>query len=330
MTLRLSVDADAWRSHVASTANALGAGAGVDSANARDALLPVVKGNGYGFGRRVLMPYAATLSRSVAVGTVHELHDVPGNLRPFVLTPLGAAVTSATPSIAVRADAVLALGAAHDLNVLATLGLRHAVVIKVESSMHRYGVKPADALALRRQAESAGHQVVAWSVHLPLTGNDDERVREVIALATELSVDLPLHVSHVGSAAAALRAAVQQPVVVRTGTHLWLGGKSMLTLHADVIAVRTATTQHAGYRATTVRPGARLVMVGCGSSHGVGPLDDGRSPFHFAKRRLSMLEAPHMHTTMLAVDDEPCPQEGDWVDVQQPLTRVQPDTIAWH
>ena len=36
-----------------------------------------------------------------------------------------------------------------------------------------------------------------------------------------------------------------------------------------------------------------------------------------------------MHTTMLMVNDAPCPQAGDWVDVQQPLTRVHPDMIAW-
>jgi hypothetical protein len=36
-----------------------------------------------------------------------------------------------------------------------------------------------------------------------------------------------------------------------------------------------------------------------------------------------------MHTTMLSVTDEECPQEGDWVDVQQPLTRVYPDVVVW-
>jgi alanine racemase len=144
-----------------------------------------------------------------------------------------------------------------------------------------------------------------------------------------LSTDIPLHVSHVGASAASLRDAVAHRVVVRTGTHLWLGDKSMLALHADVIAVRVATAGAAGYRATPVVRDARLVMVGCGSSHGVGALDDGRSPFHFGRRRLEMLEAPHMHTTMLMVNDAPCPQAGDWIDVQQPLTRVHVDVIAW-
>ena len=39
-------------------------------------------------------------------------------------------------------------------------------------------------------------------------------------------------------------------------------------------------------------------MVGAGTAHGVQPLDDGRSPFHFARQRLALLEPPHMHTSM--------------------------------
>ena len=313
MTLRLSVDTDAWRSHVAATAAVLGE------------LLPVVKGNGYGFGRAQLMTHAASLGTDVAVGTVHELADVPSGSRPFVLTPVGSGVDTL-----VRRDAVLAIGSVRDLDVLKAIGAQNPVVIKIESSMHRYGTAVANASELRQRAESAGHMVVAWSAHLPLNGTDDDRVAEASAIAASLTTDIPFHVSHIGGAAARLRAAVKHRVVVRTGTTLWLGDKSMVSLHTDVIAVRTTTSTSAGYRASAVPTGARLVMVGCGSTHGVGVLDDGRSPFHFAKRRLNMLEAPHMHTTMLALTDEPCPNEGDWVDVQQSMTRVHPDVIIWN
>jgi hypothetical protein len=37
-----------------------------------------------------------------------------------------------------------------------------------------------------------------------------------------------------------------------------------------------------------------------------------------------------MHTSMLIVNAEsPCPQHGDSIDVQQPMTRVFPDVIDW-
>lgn len=312
MTLRLSVESAAWQKHVSEMARTLGD------------VLPVVKGNGYGFGRSTLMSHAGTISSDVAVGTVHELGDVPLAMRPFVLTPVGVGV-SAIP----RADTVLTVGSQRDLNVLSSLGARHEVVIKIESSMHRYGVSATEAASLREMAERAGHRVVAWSLHLPLAGTENDHANEAIASARSLSPDIPMHVSHVGSAVALLRESLQHHITVRSGTQLWLGDKSMLALHADVIAVRRPAAASAGYRSSAIAPSARLVMIGCGSSHGVSALDDGRSPFHFAKRRIDMLEPPHMHTTMLVVTDEPCPRDGDWVDVQQPLTRVQPDVIEW-
>ena len=316
MTLRLTVKSGAWQDYVRSVVTQLGD------------ILPVVKGNGYGFGRSELLTHAKSITRDVAVGNVHELTDVPHDMRPFVLTPVGVGVTSVP-----RADAVLTIGSTRDLAVLATLHVKNPVVIKVESSMHRYGVGAVDAARLRAQAESAGHDVIAWSVHLPLAGTEDAHADEAIAIARELAADLPIHLSHIGGAVQRVRSAVTHRVMVRTGTHLWLGDKSMLGLHADVIAVRPSTFATAGYRATALShagtPTQRIVMVGCGSANGVAALDDGRSPFHFAKHRLHMLEAPHMHTTMLSVTDEECPQEGDWVDVQQPLTRVYPDVVVW-
>ena len=320
MTLRLTVESGAWHAHVRDVVASYGD------------VLPVVKGNGYGFGRAELMPHAQAISRDVAVGTVHELTDVSATQRPFVLTPVGVGVDNVA-----RRDAVLAITSTHDLGVLKQLGVANPVVIKIESSMHRYGSAANEAEDLRKRAEAAGHQVVAWSVHLPLAGSDDSHASEAIAIASGLATDLPLHLSHIGAAVQQVRASTSHHVVMRTGTHLWLGDKSMVALHADVIAVRTTTASAAGYRATKISTGANtcLVMVGCGSSHGVGALGSvdalggGSSPFHFARQRLAMLEPPHMHTTMLSVDGDPCPQAGDWVDVQQPMTRVYPDVIAW-
>lgn len=312
MTLRLSVESGAWRNHIERVATELGD------------VLPVVKGNGYGFGRVALLPHAIRFSNDVAVGTVYEIGDVPDTMRPFVLMPVGAGVTTAP-----RRDAVLAVGSLHDLDVLQHLGVKNPVVIKVESSMHRYGVAASEASELRQRAHAAGHEVVAWSLHLPLAGSDDDHVNEAIALAKNLAVDLPLHVSHIGAGVQRLRSAVTHHVIVRTGTHLWLGDKSMISLQTDVIAMRDSPAATAGYRATKLQSGTRLVMVGCGSSHGITEVDNGKSPFHFARERLAMFEAPHMHTTMLCVGTSSSLREGDWVDVQQPLTRVAPDVTEW-
>ena len=117
--------------------------------------------------------------------------------------------------------------------------------------------------------------------------------------------------------------------MARLGTALWHGDKSFLALRADVVEVRTVRArERAGYRLTDVRAAGTLVMVGAGTAHGVHPLPDGRSPFHFARRRLALLEPPHMHTSMVFVPaGDPIPAVGDEIDVQQPLTYVRVDRV---
>ena len=75
---------------------------------------------------------------------------------------------------------------------------------------------------------------------------------------------------------------------------------------------------------------ATIVMIGAGTAHGVQPLDDGRSPFHFARRRLALLEPPHMHVAMALVPaGEPAPSSGGVVDVQRPLITTLVDEVRW-
>jgi len=50
-------------------------------------IVPVVKGNGYGFRRWNLMPLAGELANEIAVGTIFEVRDVPTHVTPIVLTP---------------------------------------------------------------------------------------------------------------------------------------------------------------------------------------------------------------------------------------------------
>ena len=97
----------------------------------------------------------------------------------------------------------------------------------------------------------------------------------------------------------------------------------------DVHPVRSGVT--AGYRATPAPDDGWLVLVGAGSAHGAAPLDGGRSPFHHARRRVALLEAPHMHTSMLFLPaaDGPPPATGDWVDLQRPLITTTVDEVRW-
>ena len=92
--------------------------------------------------------------------------------------------------------------------------------------------------------------------------------------------------------------------------------------------------ERVGYRQVEVAGDGHLVMVTAGSAHGVQALPadgDGptRSPFHFARRRLDLVEPPHMHTSMVFVPaGGPVPAVGDQIDVQHPLTRTLVDRIV--
>jgi alanine racemase len=321
VTLTLYVDGVAWRRRAGAVLDRYGD------------VIAVVKGNGYGFGRRRLAGIAGELGvERLAVGTVHELAGLPATAalaelpagateRPIVLTPASAA------DALVGAEATLTVGSVLDVVALTAAGHREPVVVKLASSMRRYGAEPDELPALLGALAGAGLAVDSFALHLPLTGDPVE----VEAWVPFLPAGVPLAVSHLDAEALATirRRHPDRRFPVRLGTALWHGDKATLALRADVMATRPIEPgQSAGYRQVGVPGAGTLVMVGTGTAHGIHPLPDGRSPFHFGQRRLELVEPPHMHTSMLWVPDgAQTPSPGQEVDVQQPLTFVEPDRI---
>jgi alanine racemase len=315
VTLRLSVDRTAWERHVAATAERV------------VSLVPVVKGNGYGFTRPWLARRAAELAPAVAVGTVWEVADVPAGCTPLVLTP-----TLHLPAD-LRADAVLAVGAPAHVEALSAASFRGRVTVKLRSSMQRHGVDAPGVAPLERSIGDAGLELDGYMLHLPLAGDDAGRVTEVEGWLSRLPADVPLSLSHLAPATfdALRRRHPERTLALRSGTGLWHGDKSALHLEADVIDRRSVDAGTvAGYRWGAVAERCELLLVGAGTAHGVTPLPDGRSPFHFARRRLDMHEPPHMHTSMVVdAGSAPLPAVGGWVDVQRPLTAITADVVVW-
>ncbi|MCU1393382.1 MAG: hypothetical protein JWM34_1810 [Ilumatobacteraceae bacterium] len=319
MGLRLDVQRRAWLDHVAAVTAA------------HPGLTPVVKGNGYGFGRNVLARVAADLvapGGHIAVGTVYEAGDVPSGHTAWVLTPHVDRLPSDLPP-----QSVLTIGHVAHVEALRRQGWVGEVMVKLASSMRRYGTTPDDLAELLAAADGAALAVSGCALHLPLAGDDDARLAEITAWTEHLEPHVPLSVSHLGADAyRRLREThPQRSWSIRLGTALWHGDKQLVHLSADVLDVRPVTAgATAGYRAADVAADGHLVLIAAGSAHGMRALDDGRSPFHFERTRLALVEPPHMHTSMVLVPTGgPLPSIGDRVDVQRPLITTAVDELVW-
>lgn len=297
-----------WRSNIARLASSV------------DGLIPVVKGNGYGFGRLQLAKMAADFCDTVAVGTVHELEGLPTDLTALVLTP-----TLTRPH---SSAAILTVG--HERHIEELQGWGGRVTVKLASSMQRFGRGPE----LVEQARQAGLEVVSLSIHPPLTGSVEDHRDEITALIkgplAGVEEDLPIWVSHLDPTS---YAALPQSRTyrLRIGTALWHGDKAALHLSADVLDVRPIVVgEAAGYRLTPAETTGHLVMVGAGTAHGAFELPNGASPFHFRRTRMALHEPPHMHSSMTIVPTgDPLPAIGDRVDLQRPLHTTMVDEYEW-
>lgn len=313
MTIRLTVARERWWHHC------------TDVAATTPGLVPVVKGNGYGFGRVGLAIAAVELSPLIAVGTVHELAGLPDKAVPVVLTP-----TLAPPPAAADGSNGPVLTVADPAHVAALAGWGGRVVVKLASSMRRYGVAPAELLELLGAAQRAGLHTVGVSLHLPLAGDDAARVAEIEAWLPHVDPSLDVWVSHLApDSYAALPSSHRYKL--RLGSYLWHGDRGALHLGADVLQTRPVHAgDTAGYRRSPVPGDGTLVLIGAGTAAGVVALADGGSPFHFQRRRMALIEPPHMHTSMAFVPTgEPVPGIGAWVDLQRPLTQTAVDELTW-
>jgi alanine racemase len=304
VTVRLTVNRTRWWNHVTYVADTV------------NGLVPVVKGNGYGLGREGLAVAAVKLSSIIAVGTVHELDGLPDQVTPVVLTPTLTAPDSTDP--------VLTVGNQAHIDALQGWGGR--VIVKLASSMRRYG----GGIELVAAAQRAGLRTVGVSIHPPLAGDDNAHRSDIVRHLPDVDPSLDVWVSHLAPTTYETLPTSHQ-YKLRLGTYLWHGDREALKLEVDVLEARPiAEGERAGYRLNAVPSDGTLVMVGGGTAHGITTLADGRSPFHFERHRLELLEAPHMHTSMLFVPaGDPCPTVGSWIDLQRPLTMTDADELRW-
>jgi alanine racemase-like protein len=280
MSLTLHVDTARWRAHL-------------DAVTASyPRIVPVAKGNGYGFGLPRLATEAARLGAdTLAVGTHEELPAVadvfPGDL--LLLTPLRPFSSDGRESDDPRL--IHTVSRVADLQALVDAPGEPRVIVELFTSMRRHGV-PADDLPIVAKLLDRV-RCEGWALHLPLPavggagtapsdspasdgGKVSQHRREVETWIRRLhDADLParrLWVSHLTPTELTELAAAHPDLEIRprVGTRLWLSDRDAYQARAHVLDVhRVRRGDRFGYRQRRVPGDGYLVVLSGGTAHGV-------------------------------------------------------------
>jgi alanine racemase len=322
--------------------------------------VPVIKGNGYGFGNARLAAQAQRLDVDVvALGTAAEVEHVREHFTGdvLVMAPWHPSYSGADRAqdaddsgiirTLAHADAVLELAQRRP-------GAR--VVVEVLTSMHRHGVEPRDLALLMRPLESL--TLEGFALHLPLDRGADDAVNEVDRWAGRLADaglrPRSLWVSHLtarelSQVRAFLPGADVRP---RVGTGLWLSDRSAATVSSTVLDLHPVRRgDKVGYRQRRALRDGHVLVVSGGTSHGVGleapPSSQGiagrgrsvarggmeaagysLSPFRHQGKRLRFAEPPHMQVSMLWLPaDVTAPRLGDRIECRVRMTTSTFDAV---
>ncbi|PZF83719.1 alanine racemase [Jiangella anatolica] len=346
MSLTLHIAADQWHGRVRRYVE--------DATAAGVTVVPVAKGNGYGFGNAVLAAEAARLTvPTLAAGTYEEVPAVAATFGGdvLVLTPWRPWLTGGLSD-----DRVLhTVSRLDDLRRLSDGDTRPRVVVEVLTSMRRHGIDPGDLAEVGKLLD--GVRFEGFALHLPLTG---DHTTEATTLARRAFEAVPaaartVWVSHLSPArAATVGQATSAEVRLRVATALWLGDRSGLTPKATVLDVhRVRRGETYGYRQRRARRDGAVVVLAGGTAHGValqaptaagtlrqrasalarGGLEAGGralSPFRVGGKQRWFAEPPHMQCSMIWLPaDVDLPAVGDEVDVEVRFTTTTFDALAW-
>ena len=280
MGLTLSVDGERWRGHLR------------EVAEATPGLVPVLKGNGYGFGIGRLARRAQWLADqgpshgwdvdTIAVGTYEELPEVAQRFHGDLLVmtpwrPFGAAL-ELPDELAGRVVHTVS----READLADLLGRQRGARFVLEhlTSMRRHGLT---GRGLRGAAEwlagARAGRLEGIALHLPLAqGSHLGEVRRLLndVVAAGLAVGegpTTVWVSHLTpEELATLRASYADfRIRPRIGTGLWLGDRAALRVTATVLDVHEVERGEAfGYRGRSAPKSGHLLVVSGGTAHGIG------------------------------------------------------------
>jgi hypothetical protein len=276
MGLTLYVDGDRWRSHLKSVLAS------------HPGIVPVAKGNGYGFGVPRLARKAAWLGvDTLAVGTYDEVPDAASRFHGSVM------VLSPWRRFEERAvfneQVVHTVGRLEDLVLLSARDDRPRVVLERVTSMLRHGftareLRQAGGLISTKARpgvksggliRGSGVTVEGVAVHLPMSHG--AHLPEIERVMTDIvAAGLPtnrVYVSHLTDPELETMRATYPDFEFRPriGTQLWLGDRGALTVRATVLDSHAVERGDVfGYRGRTAPKSGTILVVSGGTAHGVG------------------------------------------------------------
>ncbi len=341
MSLKLYVDGPRWHAHLDT----------VHGTHPR--IVPVAKGNGYGFGLERLAAEATRLGvDTLAVGTYDEV--------AVALEQFGGSVLVLTPwrpfedSVVFDERIVHTVGRLSDVRALAARGDATRVVLERMTSMRRHGFSARELRAASRGVAGTDLVVAGVALHLPLThGSHLPEMRRLMVDVVAAGLDTrTVFVSHLSDdeLAALGTSYPDYEFRPRIGTNLWLGDPGALRVRADVLDVHPVERGDVfGYRGRAAPRTGTILVVSGGTAHGIGleaptsgaTLRDRmirvaqggldavgfvRSPYLIGGKHRLFAEPPHMQASMLFVPaGTRIPEVGEEVDVRVRLTTTTVD-----
>ena len=358
VTFGISIEAGAWRQHCDGLRDRLHA--------ADAALVPVIKGGGYGLGQALLAREASRMGlHAIAVGTVHEVASVVEEFAGDILVlepvdprdPFAARAWQELGEIGERV--VRTVASAEGLDFVLDTAPNPRVVLEARTSLRRFGF---EGPTLRETWAWAAHvaaegrlRLLGLTVHLPLEPSNAD-LDEVLQLADETG-DPSVHVlvSHIDRRRLDIlkRHNPNLRFSLRVGTGLWLGLRGAITAEGTVLAVhRVRRGESMGYHQRRARGNGHVLVVSGGTAHGVGlaaptsgrtlrqraiSLATGvleaagraKSPFQHGGHDLWFVEPPHQHVSLLWLPGTiPPPSVGTQIEARVRLTTTRADTVT--
>jgi Alanine racemase, N-terminal domain len=344
------LDQERWRAHQRTVAGSA-------------PLVPVAKGNGYGFTLPRLAAEAQRLGvDTIAVGTPPEVAQMRDGFAGdvVVLQPFDGADPLAV-ELARDPAVITTVSRIGDLERIATLtgdGAAPRVLVEVLTSMRRHGLPPDRLSVVRDYARRV--RLEGWTIHLPMRAEGRYAEAESLGRSALSATAAPLWLSHlpaedVSALSRQLGGSSGTPVPVRLrlGTWLWLGDPGSFRVTASVLDVHSVRRgDRAGYRQRRCPGDGWIVVVAGGTAQGIGleaptparsirqravSLATGSleaaglalSPYTIAGKKRWFLEPPHMQSSLVFLPRSVSPPAiGDEVPVQVRLTTATVDRIV--